>query len=161
MAKRKSKKKKKRRQPPKVYRGFTSRLEKQGLLKGRKLLYEPEGYEKMSEVVQDFIEPYMEYATTRETMGRLILLAILAWNASMLPDDKAKAIVKGAVNSQPLSKSDREMMIRVLEELIQRKKKHFAHYTRQILDYDLTETEDGFHLSIVSFVDADESASEK
>ena len=159
MAKRKSKKK--RRQPPKVHREFVSRLEKQGLLKGRKLLYQPEGYEKMSEVVQDFIEPYMEYATTREAMGKLIALAILAWNASMLSDDKAKAMVKGVVDSQPLSKSDREMMIRVVEELIERKKEHFAHYTRDILDYELTEAEDGFRLSVVSFVDADENASEK
>jgi len=163
LAKRKSRKKKRktRRPPPKVHREFASRLEEKGLLKGRKLLYQPEGYDKMSAVVWDFIEPYREYATIYEALGRLIVLAILAWNASMLPDDKAKAMVERVVNSQPLSQSDHDMMIDVVEDLIERRKKHFAHYTADILDYKLTETEDEFRLSIVSFVRSDEDASEK
>ena len=35
------------------------------------------------------------------------------------------------------------------------------HYTADILDYKLTETEDEFRLSVVSFVRSDEDASEK
>lgn len=160
MAKRKSRKKK-RKTLPKVHREFVSRLEEKGLLKGRKLLYQPEGYDKMSAVVWDFIEPYREYAPTYEALGKLIVLAILAWNASMLPDDKAKAMVEKVVDSQPLSQSDHDMMIDVVEDLIERRKKHFAHYTADILDYKLTETEDEFRLSVVSFVRSDEDASEK
>jgi hypothetical protein len=115
----------------------------------------------MSAVVWDFIDPYMEYATTYEALGKLIALAILAWNASMLPDDKAKAMVERVVDSQPLSKFDREMMIGTVEDLIERKKKHFAHYTADILDYKLTETEDEFRLAVVSFTKGDKNASEK
>ena len=115
----------------------------------------------MSAVVWDFIEPYKEYAPTYEALGRLIVLAILAWNASMLPDDKAKAMVEGVVNSQPLSQSDHDMMIDVVEDLIERRKEYFAHYTADILDYKLTETEDEFRLAVVSFVKSDEDASEK
>ena len=163
MAKRKSgkKKRKMRGSPPEVHREFISRLEKKGLLKGRKLLYQPEGYDKMSAVVWDFIEPYKEYAPTYEALGKLIVLAILAWNASMLPDDKAKAMVEKVVDSQPLSQSDHDMMIDVVEDLIERRKEHFAHYTADILDYKLTETEDEFRLAVVSFVKSDEDASEK
>ena len=163
MARRKSRKKKRktRRPLPEVHREFASRLEEKGLLKGRKLLYQPEGYDKMSAVVWDFIEPYKEYAPTYEALGRLIVLAILAWNASMLPDDKAKAMVERVVDSQPLSQSDHDMMINVVEDLIERRKKHFADYTADILDYKLTETEDEFRLWIVSFVRSDKDASEK
>jgi hypothetical protein len=162
LAKRKSRKKKRKmRRPPEFHREFISRLEEKGLLKGRKLLYQPEGYDKMSAVVWDFIEPYMEYAPTYEALGRLIVLAILAWNASMLPDDEAKAMVERVVNSQPLSQSDHDMMIDVVEDLIERRKKHFAQYTADILDYKLTETEDEFRLSVVSFVRSNEDTSEK
>jgi len=159
----KRKRKRRRRPPPlpKAHGEFVSRLEEKGLLKGRKLLYEPEGHEKMSAVVWDFMEPYMEYATTYEALGKLIVLALLAWNASILPDDEAKAAVERVVDSQPLSKSDHEMMIDVVEDMMERKKKHFAHYTTAILDYELTETEDEFHLSVVSFVKGDENTSEK
>jgi hypothetical protein len=147
-------KKRKRPEPP-HHKKLISKLEKRGLLKGRKILYEPEGYEKLSAVMWDFIEPYRNYATTNEALRKIITLAILAWNASMLPDDKAKDMVEKIVDNQPLSKSDHDMMISVVKNLIERKKKYFAQYTRDILDYELIETEDEFRLSIVSFDDTD------
>ena len=147
--------KKRKRYKPAHHKRLVSRLEKKGLLKGREILYQPEGYEKLSTVVWDFIEPHRKYATTYEALRKLITLAILAWNASMLPDDKAKDFVEKVVDSQPLSKSDHDMMISVVKDLIERKKKYFSQYTRDILDYELIETEDEFRLSIVSFLDTD------
>jgi hypothetical protein len=149
-----------KRHKPVHHERLVSRLEKQGLLKGRKILYQPEGYEKLSTVVWEFIEPHRKYANTYESLKKLIVLAILAWNASMLPDDEAKDFVDKVVDSQPLSKSDHDMMISVVNDLIKRKKKYFSQYTRDILDYELIETEDEFRLSIVSFLDTD-SKSEK
>ncbi len=41
----------------------------------------------------------------------------------------------------------------IIEELIERKNKHFAEHTRTIMDYQVTETRNGFHLSVASTLD--------
>ncbi|MBC8462076.1 MAG: hypothetical protein H8D67_29255 [Deltaproteobacteria bacterium] len=77
--------KKKRRKNKDKYGKLVSKLKQRGLLKEKEILYQPSGEVKMSEVIMDFIEPYREYANTYEAHRKLITLALLAWNAALLP----------------------------------------------------------------------------
>ena len=60
---------------------------------GTRVVYEPEGQEKMSAVLEDFVEPYRDMAETYDEFHNLLDLAMLAWNAALLPEDKRRAMV--------------------------------------------------------------------
>jgi hypothetical protein len=38
----------------------------------------------------------------------------------------------------------------IVGEMIERKNRYFAGYTRHILDYELTDTGDDYHISVIS-----------
>ena len=60
---------------------------------GSKVVYEPAGGEKMSEVLEDFVEPYQELADTDDSFRKLLTLGMLAWNAALLPQDQRWAMI--------------------------------------------------------------------
>jgi hypothetical protein len=164
MAKKKRRKKRRIQRPQSRKReSLASRLENQGIItKGQKIIALPEGHKKMSELILEFIEPYMVHTDSDEDVRMLMPLAVMAWNASMLPDDEMEAMLEEAVNmiedavpDDPLSKSDREELLDLLDDMVEHKRKHFARYTKGIADYEITEREDGFHLSVISFADVD------
>lgn len=108
----------------------------------------------MADVLSAFIEPYRAYAKTTEAYRRLLLLGILAWNASLLPTHDQEAMITEVlaagipVGDQALLNEGRE----IIYELIERKQRYFAQYTRTIITFDLTETKEGYHLSVASTV---------
>jgi hypothetical protein len=55
---------------------------------GAAIYYDPHGIEKMSEILLRFVEPYMELVTTDEALEKLLTVAIVAWNAAMLPPNE-------------------------------------------------------------------------
>jgi DNA-binding Lrp family transcriptional regulator len=148
MAKRKVKKK--RRKTPDRYKPLVSKLQSKGLLDRYKMRYEPSGVVKMSEVVIDFIEPYVEYAETYEAYQKLVMVAIVAWNTALFPEKKQKAMVKKMMKSPSLPRSDALDMKGIIQELIERKNEHFAEHNRIIVEYHVTEIIDGFHLTLAS-----------
>jgi hypothetical protein len=142
--------KRKQRKTPNRYKPLISKMQSKGLFDEYEVRYEPDGVAKMSEVVLDFIEPYVKYAKTDEAYKKLIVVAIFAWNAALLPERERRTTVKKMVKKLPLSRSEARDMRGTVEELVERKSKHFAEYDRFILDYQLTETRNGFHLSVAS-----------
>ena len=71
-----SQKKKKKRKQKKLFKLLITRLTQKGLLSGHKIVLQPSGEIKMSEVLIDFIEPYSEYWETEEELSKLLSLAI-------------------------------------------------------------------------------------
>jgi hypothetical protein len=152
MAKKRAKKKP--RKTPNRYRPLVGKMQSKGLLDDKyEIRYEPKGVTKMSEVLIDFIEPYVEYAETYEAYQKLVIVAIASWNASLLPKRERKRMVKKMVKSLSLPRSDAQDMKGIIEELMERKEKHFPEHTRVILDYQVTETKHGYHLSVASTLD--------
>ena len=60
---------------------------------GTQVLYEPAGREKMSEVLEDFVEPYRDLADTDDAFRKLLNLGMLAWNAALMPEDQRRAMI--------------------------------------------------------------------
>ena len=119
---------------------------------GHKVVYEPAGLEKMSEVLEDFIEPYRDLADTEDAFRKLLNLGMLAWNAALLPEDQRRAIIDetlGAGLSRAF-KSDRALAREFIETLVRRKEEHFAANRRAIMSFELTDTGAGYHLSVAS-----------
>ena len=105
----------------------------------------------MSEVLMAFVEPYIESASTEEAHRKLLMLAIVAWNAALLPEEDQQDIVDKAVKAIPAASwAMRAYMKSFMSELIERKKTYFSEYTRMIIDFELTEMGEGYHLSVAS-----------
>jgi hypothetical protein len=149
-------KKKARKQKPSVQARMERRLQR-GPLAGRKIVAAPKGQVKMSAVLEDFVEPYMsEIDDTVEAHRKLFGVAILAWNAALLPEDKRQEMLDDSVETvlKGVSARDKQAFRNIMEELIQRKFEHFAEYNRFIVDFELTEARTGYHLTVMSTMGA-------
>ena len=80
--KRKSKKKRKHRGP----KGKLGKV----LFEGKDVVVvESKDDEKMSEILVEFVGPYLDMVDSDETYRMLLTLAIAAWNISLLPENSA------------------------------------------------------------------------
>jgi hypothetical protein len=119
---------------------------------GSKVVYEPAGREKMSEVLEDFIEPYRDLADTEDAFRKLLNLGMLAWNAALLPEDKRRAMIDETLGAgfSRASSPDRAQARGFVEEMVRRKLEHFPDNRRSIISFELTDTGTGYHLAVAS-----------
>jgi hypothetical protein len=103
---------------------------------------------KMSEVLEAFIAPYMEFAETEESFKKLVTIAVIAWNTSLLPRSaQTKAINDLLTSLPPETQADAKSIVK---DLIRRKRIHFGKIRRAIIDFEIIDTRDGFHLTVAS-----------
>ena len=103
---------------------------------------------KMSEVLEQFVEPYMEYAETEDAYRKLLGIAIVAWNVALLPDKERQSDLDDVLVNLPAEVRDDGK--KIAEELMERKERHFSHYRRMILDFEIEDAGDKWHLSVIS-----------
>jgi hypothetical protein len=143
-----SRKKKKSRKQKNPADRLRSRMAEMGLPEPKKLTVTPHGKKKMSEVILDFIGPYLPAAQSEERYRALLSVAVVAWNASLFPPSERSRILNSVIDkAMPYGSEDTKL---VIEELVQRKERYFSDNKRMILSYDLTMTEEGTHLSVAS-----------
>ncbi len=106
----------------------------------------PDGID-ITVVMEKFIEPYMDSADTKAGYYKLIGLAVIAWNISLLSKRRRQ---KEAVNEiiGKLPPDVRADSRKLLTTLLKRKRRHFAQFRQAILDYKITDTGHGFHLQV-------------
>lgn len=103
---------------------------------------------KMSEVLEAFIAPYMEFADTEESFEKLVTIAVIAWNTSLLPRTaQTKAINDLLISLPPETRADAKSIVR---DLMRRKRKYFGKIRRAIIDFEVIDTGDGFRLTVAS-----------
>lgn len=117
-------------------------------LGGSKIVVQASGETKMSEVLLEFVEPYSQSWKTREDLSKLLGIAVIAWNAALLPGNERKEIMEDALKAVP--HEIRQDMKAIIDGLIQRKDKHFAHNKRFIMNYQVTMTREGPHVTTLS-----------
>lgn len=125
---------------------------KQSPFREDKILIEPDGKAKMSKVLADFVEPYLELVDTGDANRKLLTLAVLAWNASFLPQEEQQAMIDEVLDAG-LPAADEELkagLKEIVNMLIVRKKIYFSDYTRRIIDFELTDRGKDYHLSVAS-----------
>jgi hypothetical protein len=117
---------------------------------GAKVVHNPAGVAKMSDVLSEFIEPYRESTPdTADAMRKLITTASIAWNTALLPAEERAGKLQKLIAALP--EDIREDFTGVIDDMIERKEKYFAHYDRMILDFELTDQGGGdYHISVMA-----------
>ena len=124
----------------------------QGAFREAKVIAAPPGEVKMSQVLGEFVAPYGDFAETEEAYRSFLTLAILAWNAACLPSAEQETLIAQAV-SRGAPKGDKKLRAElrgIIDELVRRKKRRFAQYTRMIVAFDLVDTGDAYQVTVLS-----------
>ncbi|MEM9927467.1 MAG: hypothetical protein AAF915_27645 [Cyanobacteria bacterium P01_D01_bin.50] len=116
------------------------------------VIINPEGHEKMSDILNEFIEPYLGAVNNISDYKSLVMMSVIAWNASLLPIDKQEEVLE-SMTSELFANAPAEVendMRSIINELITRKNKYFSSIKRFIFDYTARDTGKDYHLSVVS-----------
>jgi len=154
MSKQRKKKHTKKSTPASAMRRFKINTRKHAHEMGDKVKF-VETELKMSAVLIDFMEPYMDEVKTVHQYRILTSLAAIAWNAALLPQPNREEMIQKIEQTMP--QEHRETVQELIEELIERKQEYFADITRYITHYEITETEDDWHLAIASILTGEEA----
>lgn len=136
----------------KRFDSLKNRLQK-GPFRGHELVVTPRSSTKMSEVLWSFVEPYREFANTEEALRRLLTLAVLAWDAALLPEEERPRMIGEVFQALPLDEELRTGLRGIVDELIERKERCFSQYKRPIVDFELQDRGRDYHLIVVSFLE--------
>lgn len=142
-------KKRKRINDRALYRKLRKKMTQKGLAKDWQVVYDPEGEVKMSEVILDFVAPYMAELETDEESRKLIGVAVIAWNIALLPEEE-RAVAVDKLLDQATFASISSDLKPFIYELVERKNTYFADIERFILNYQTVDTGEGMHLTIAS-----------
>lgn len=110
----------------------------------------PPGEVKMSDILKEFIEPHTEFTKDTPSYERLVATAVVAWNTALMP--VAERITFLDKLSQNFDAETQKDFYTAVGELIERKERHFAQYDRQIIDAQVTDLGDSYHLAVVSLL---------
>ncbi len=119
---------------------------------GTNVIYPKPGQQKMSEVLEDFVEPYRHLATDERLFRMLLNMGLLAWNVSQMPEEERESTIDRLL-SESSDDLDHEgwLAAKVLvESLVKRKLEFFADNHRLIYSFQLTNRGDDYHLSVAS-----------
>jgi len=103
---------------------------------------------KMSEVLEEFVEPYRKFAETEEAYQKLLTTAIVAWNVTLFPEKDRLSRLDELVIILP--EDVREDGRQLIEELMVRKERFFSQYRRLIIDFEVADTGGECHVSVMS-----------
>ena len=105
----------------------------------------------MSDVLSDFVEPYREFADTEEAYRKLLTLGVIAWSAALRPEQERQEMVDKILADAQAATEEVEMELKeIVNMLIARKEAYFSEYRRDIIDFEVTDTGSGYHLSVAS-----------
>ena len=102
---------------------------------------------KMSEVLEEFVEPYRELAETEEAYRNLITVAAIAWNVMLFNKKERLSWLDKLLLTLP--EDEREGGREIIEELIVRKEMFFSQYRRMIIDFEVADIGREWHLSVI------------
>jgi uncharacterized protein YaaR (DUF327 family) len=117
-----------------------------------KLIQNPESEEKMSEVLEEFVKPYLEFSDNHVARKELFSTAVAAWNLALLPDDKRSACLTEMIESSvdKIDKLTQQNLREIFNEMVARKLDLFPNNKRIIYNFQLQESKNKFYLSVAS-----------
>jgi hypothetical protein len=113
---------------------------------------EPKGQPKMSEVLEDFVEPYLSLTDTDNGQRVLFHLATAAWNAALQPAGEREAMIDAFMGktSDIFPKGGQKDIRKLLLAMVERKVALFDDNKRFIVSIEMTGNEKGGYLSVAS-----------
>jgi hypothetical protein len=117
------------------------------------LLMTPDKATKMSEVLENFVSPYMDVAESKEGLKILFSIGLSAWNIALEPVEQRAETIDLYVNKvfHNQSAKSTETGKNFIVELVDRKDKLFANNQRRMISFDLDYISAGeYHISVAS-----------
>jgi DNA-binding transcriptional regulator PaaX len=113
---------------------------------------EPKGAPKMSEILQQFVAPYLDNVSTLRRRKALFSLAAIAWNTALATESEKQPILEAFLEKHlPTEDAETQHQVRqMIDELIARKHQHFSDNKYFILDFQITETGQRYDISVAS-----------
>jgi len=147
-------KRRRRRKKRKQYEDLRKRI-KQGPYQNYELTPASDDKVKMSAVLGEFIEPYVEHTNSEESYRKLLTLAVMAWNASFLPETEQQQMVNRDIDKGiPEGTTELKTGLKdIVYRLIARKKAYFSQYKRDIIDFEVVDLGNQYNLSVASTPD--------
>ncbi len=109
--------------------------------------HSPDGI-KMSEVMQDFIEPYLGDDITKDKLAVVMHMALFAWNGAMASEQMRKELVSKLRKDFP--EDIREKVLEMLEHMMDRKQRFFSDCTRFVYSFEIVEKKNSYQLLVAS-----------
>ena len=107
--------------------------------------------EKMSDILTEYGEPLFETidSDNKAEYEKAIMMSIMLWNCAIMQEEpkNRKEVEKKLKPMMPDAESKS-----VVKYMLDRKTEMFPDNKRVILNYELTETPDGLHLSVASTI---------
>ena len=113
----------------------------------------PKNLAKMSEVLMEYIEPFLEGTETYEECSNLLEIAVMSWNMALVSEEERQEELKELFSdnaSDPEEIEAEKLIQKLMNKFIKRKLKFFAEEKRFITDFKLTENSGRFHISVAS-----------
>jgi hypothetical protein len=112
---------------------------------------EPKGAIKMSDVLKQFVEPYLDNVHNLQQCKTLFNLAAIAWNAAVMFESEEQTVDEFLEENlttveTPIQQGARE----IITQLIARKHQHFSDIKRLIMDFDVTQSGQRYDISVAS-----------
>ena len=126
--------------------------------KDMKFLLNPKGEISMSDAISQLIEPFRDDAPDYKSFSNLVTFACIAWNTSILPEDKQHEALGKMADVLPKKIEDRLEILNLLGELVRRKAKLFPNVSRMIVEHKVTNRGNDFHIAIASTMEKKEIA---
>lgn len=131
-------------------------------LPGTDIIIDPPNKEKMSEVIKEFVAPFLAECADNIQMRMVLSIGLIVWNASLLPEKEQQKILKQLKVLGPVSDEDATHLFdkNVIETLLKRKKEYFSSNKRMILDHQFSEHRGELGLDVVSTLVGEENGKE-
>lgn len=104
--------------------------------------------QKMSDILMEFIRPYVDDFSSEAHLNKALAVGLVAWNAAIAPAGAGQSLIESCLGTLP--SEVREDGRAVIARMLQRKLSCFANIKRFILSYELTMMPHGPHLVVLS-----------
>jgi hypothetical protein len=118
----------------------------------RKLIRNPPGKEKMSEVIMEFIEPIRlkNKDETVEELKNLLMVGITAWNLAILVEQEKDTDIEAILDKLDMDRANIQFTKEVIKALMERKKSLFSKHDRMIAEFEVVDRGKDLHISVAS-----------
>jgi len=152
MKRKRVKKKQKKRKVKSAQAQFMDKVKNSSKLPISKMVVDPEGEAKMSEVILDFAKPFLDKCEDEESEKKAIGLAILIWNVSLFPkkkrDQEIENLCSGLSSSEDAN--DFAALMNYVNILLERKKVYYPDNKRAIINYQMSGSGKNRRLDVAS-----------
>lgn len=129
------------------------KMEAEGLLEDMPLMRNPPGKAKMSDILGRFVDPYVGVTENQQQYENMLGMAVLAWNMALLPEEQRQEMLENILKGVDQDPEYQAFFRDFVGKLIARKLKYFNEHKRRIIEFNVRDLGDQYHISVASSMD--------